>query len=368
MTRLLRILAAVAVLLVVSALLCAGVLFIVSGGDPVGYARTTVLRLQLPGREADLNYAISDDTTPVRFRINNGDTPRAIAANLVSSGLIVDPELFVDFVRVEGIDTRLEAGTYFLSQSETLREIAYALTDSRSGQFDFRILEGWRLEEIAAIIDQTAFFGFTGQDFLNAAGPGAQVDPTFSAYVGLPLGASLEGFMFPNTYTLPSEVTPASLITFLTTEFVTQVTTDLAAEAAAQGLNLRQVVTLASIVQREAVHPEEQPMIASVYRNRLAIGMKLDADPTVQYAIGWREGRWWPQITQADYVTAVSPYNTYLNTGFPPGPIASPGLTAIRAVLYPEDSQYLFFQADCGGSGFHVFAYTYEEHLTNSCR
>jgi len=367
MSRLLKLSAALAGVVIISGILCISALFALSGGDPIGYARTTILRLQLAGREADLNRAISDDDTPVRFRINVGDTPRMIADNLVASGLIADADLFVDFVRVEGIDTQLEAGTYFLSRAETLREIAYALTDSRSGQFAFRILEGWRLEEIAAIIDQTPYFAFTGQDFLNAAGPGAQVDPAFSAYVGLPLGASLEGYMFPNTYTLPSEITPEGLVSLLTSEFAAQVTPDLAAEAASQGLSLHQVVTLAAIVQREAVHPDEQPMIASVYRNRLAIGMKLDADPTVQYAIGWRDGRWWPRITQADYVTAVSPYNTYLNTGYPPGPIASPGLSAIRAVIFPQESRYLFFQAECSGSGYHVFAYTYEEHLTNSC-
>ncbi|MGQ9909281.1 MAG: endolytic transglycosylase MltG [Candidatus Flexifilum sp.] len=368
MTRGLRIAAALAALIFASTLLCSVVLFAASGGDPIGVVRTALLRLQLAGREADLDRSISDDPTPVRFRINPGDTPRIIAANLVASGLIADADLFVDFVRVEGIDTQLEAGTYFLSRAETLREIAFALTDSRSGQFPFRILEGWRLEEIAAVIDQTPYFGFSGQDFLSAVGPGAQPDPAFSAYVGLPLGASLEGYMFPDTYTLPAEVTPQSLASFLTDEFISRVTPDLAAAAQQQGLTLHQVVILASIVQREAVHPQEQPLIASVYRNRLAIGMKLDADPTVQYAIGWRDGRWWPQITQADYVNTISPYNTYLNTGFPPGPIASPGLSAIRAVIYPEPSRYLFFQAECSGSGYHVFAYTYEEHLGNSCR
>ncbi|MCS7070643.1 MAG: endolytic transglycosylase MltG [Anaerolinea sp.] len=368
MTRGLRLAVALGVFIFAFGVLCGGMLLIISEGDPIRYVRTTFLRLQLAGREADLDRAMSEDTTPVRFRINPGDTPRIIAANLVASGLIADADLFVDFVRVEGIDTRLEAGTYFLSRAETLREIAFALTDSRSGQFAFRILEGWRLEEIAAVIDQNPYFGFSGQDFLNAAGPGSQVDPAFSAYVGLPSGASLEGYMFPNTYTLPAEITPQSLVSFLTAEFTSQVTPDLAAAAAQQGLTLHQVVTLASIVQREAVHPQEQPLIASVYRNRLAIGMKLDADPTVQYAIGWRDGRWWPQITQADYVSVVSPYNTYLNTGFPPGPIASPGLSAIRAVIYPEPSRYLFFQAECTGSGYHVFAYTYEEHLGNSCR
>jgi UPF0755 protein len=141
----------------------------------------------------------------------------------------------------------------------------------------------------------------------------------------------------------------------------------LTADAAAQGLSLFEVVTLASIVQRESVRAEENPAIAGVYRNRLNIGMKLDADPTVQYGIGYKDGTWWPQITQADYVNAVHNYNTYLRNGLPPGPIANPGLSAIRAVVFPAASDYFYFRAACDGSGLHNFARTFAEHVANAC-
>jgi UPF0755 protein len=299
--------------------------------------------------------------------VTPGDTPRVIAQNLVNSNLINDAELFVNYVRLNDYDRQLEAGTYFLNRAQTLTQIAFALTDSRSSQFPFRILEGWRIEEVAAAIDDNPYFAFSGQDFLNLVGQGAQVDPTFAAQVGLPAGASLEGFLFPDTYQLPAEVSPSMLRDILTQAFMDKVGTQLPQDAAAQGLTLYQAVALASIIQREAVHPDEQPMIASVYRNRLAIGQRLEADPTIQYAIGYRDGTWWPPITAANYSDVISPYNTYLNYGLPPTPIANPGITAIQAAVYPTQSDYYYFRADCRSDGYHDFATTFEGHVANGC-
>ena len=136
-------------------------------------------------------------------------------------------------------------------------------------------------------------------------------------------------------------------------------------DAAAQGLTLYQVVTLASIVEREAVHDDERPVIASVFLNRLNLGMKLDADPTTQYAIATPDN-WWPPLN-FDPRTVDDPYNTYVYSGLPPGPIASPGLNSIRAVIYPAASGYFYFRAKCDGSQYHNFSVTYEEHLGYGC-
>jgi UPF0755 protein len=367
MSRTLRWLAAALALLVI----CAGVsvvaLLLVTHGDPVEAAQMAVFRLQLAGRERELNEPVSADSTPVRFTVAAGDTPRTVAQNLVNANLIRDPDLFVTFARANQLDTQIQAGVYFLAQAQPLTDIAYALTDSSSSQLPFRILEGWRVEEVAAAIDQTPMFGFSGADFLRVVGPGAMPDPVFAAAVGLPAGAGLEGFLFPETYTLPASVTPEMLRDILTDEFLLQAGTPLGASAAAQGLSMFEIVTLASIIQREAVRVDEMPLISSVYRNRLNVGMRLEADPTVQYGIGLREGRWWPQITRADYSSAVSSYNTYLNAGLPPGPIANPGLAAINAALSPTESPYFFFRAACDGSGYHNFAVTFEEHVANGC-
>jgi len=348
-------------------LLCAGALFVISGGQPVNFVQTEIIRCQLASRQDDLNRPAGADAAPVRFTIAPGESPRVVGQRLLDYGLVADVGLFVDYARVSGLDVELEAGTYFLNQTQTIPQIAAALTDSRSSVIPFRILEGWRLEEIAAAVDANGLFGFSGADFLAAAGPGAAVDPAFAAFVSLLPGASLEGFLFPDTYQLPPEITPAGLRDTLTATFAARVDAQLAADAAAQGLSLFEIVTLASIVQRESVHAEENPLIASVYRNRLGLGMKLDADPTVQYGIGYKDGAWWPQITQDDYTSAVHAYNTYLQVGLPPGPIANPGLSAIRAAVFPAVSDYLYFRAACDQSGFHNFARTFAEHVANGC-
>jgi peptidoglycan lytic transglycosylase G len=348
-------------------LVCGAIIFVASGGRPVDFVQKTVIRISLASRQDDLNHAVSSDATPLRFTVNPGDTPRVIAQKLVAASLITDAELFVDYVRLNDYDTNLQAGTYFLNRAQTPVQIAVALTDSRSSQFPFRILEGWRLEEVAAAIDDNPYFGFSGADFLAAVGSGAPVDASFAAQVGLPPGASLEGFLFPDTYQLPAEVTPIMLRDILTKTFLERVGTQLPIDAGTQGYSLYQMVTLASIVQREAVHADEQPLIASVYRNRLNAGMPLEADPTVQYAVGLRDGSWWPAITVEDYYNAASPYNTYLNGGFPPGPIDNPGIEAIQAAVYPTTSDYYYFRADCRSDGYHDFARTFDEHLANGC-
>lgn len=367
MSRPVKILLVLGALVLMAAIICGGGLLLVSGGDPVNFLQLAVVQLRLAGRQADLERSVSTDDTPIRFSVGAGDTPRVIAARLYADNLIIDPDLFVDYVRVSELDRELEAGVYFLTRAQTIPEIAVSLTDSRASQFPFRILEGWRLEEIVDVVDRNPYFGFSGDDFMRVVGPGAPQNPSFVEYVGLPAGASLEGFLYPDTYQLPATVTPEMLRDILLDQFVAEVGSSLRADAERAGMTLFEAVTLASIIQRESVRADENPRIASVYRNRLRDGMKLDADPTVQYGIGFENGTWWPQITQADYSQAVSPYNTYLNFGLPPGPIASPGISAIRAAIHPEDTPYYYFRARCDGSGYHTFAVTFQEHLNNGC-
>lgn len=351
----------------VLALIAAGLLFVVTGGRPVNFVQKELTRLSLNGRQGDLNRPLGASDLPVRFAVNPGDTPPLVAQNLVNASLISDPQLYVDYAFVSGLDVQMEAGVYFPNQTMTVPDIAIMLTDSSQSAILFLVLEGWRIEEIATAIDRNGLFGFTGTDFLGMVGPGAAVDPAFMAQVGLPSGASLEGFLFPDTYQLPPAITPNGLRTTLTQTFLQKTGPQVANDAAAQGLSLFQVVTLASITERESVNADENARIAGVYRNRLDINMKLDADPTVQYGIGFQGGSWWPQITQDHYTSVISAYNTYLNIGLPPGPIANPGLSAILGVTYPEESEFLYFRAACDGSGYHNFARTFDEHVANGC-
>ncbi len=354
-----------AILLTILCIVAVGASAIIEVRDNLTVLEAVYLQLWLGSRETLLNTAVGSDTTPQLFVIAPGDTAGAVGQKLYAAGFISDPELFRNYVRYHGLDSQLEAGTYFLNQAQGIPEIALTLTDSSRASVIVRILEGWRREEIAQALDMAPLLGFSGADFLAVTGPGADVPPEFSAYTSLPEGASLEGFLYPETYYVPPDATATEFRDILLRTFMQRVGADIIAAAGDAGMTLYQIVTLASIVQREAVHPDEQPLIASVYRNRLDHGMNLDADPTVQYGIGYRDGSWWPPITQEDYRTAVSSYNTYLVAGLPPSPIANPSLSAIRAAAFPDTSPYFFFRARCAQDGYHVFAVTFDEHIAN---
>lgn len=349
------------------AMVAFGFIFILSGGDPIGYARTEYLRMTLAGRQEDLARSVSENSSEIIFEVSFGNTPSMIAEKLFLNGLILDEELFVTYARVEGLDTQFEAGTYFLNQTMIIPKIALILTDSSNSSITFRIVEGSRIEEIADAIDEHPRFSFSGAEFLALVSDSNLINPNLAAELGIPVGVSLEGFMFPDTYILAPNITATGLVEQLLERFLEVTGTQLRLDANEQGLTMRHIVILASIVEREAVWEDEHPLIASVYRNRLDIGMNLEADPTVQYGIEGVRGSWWPQITLADYRDINSPYNTYLYGGLPPGPIANPSLAAIRAAVYPAESSFIFFRARCDGSNYHIFALTYDEHLANGC-
>lgn len=367
MGRIIKALVILGVMVLLALIVGFGLLFFATGGDPVNWARVEILRMQLASRQDDLALAAGSDASPVRFQISTGDTPLIVARNLNNAGLILDAELFVNYLRVEGLDRELEAGTYFPNATLTIPQIARMLVDSRNSYIPFRILAGMRLEEVLALIDQNPLFSFSGAEFAAYVGSGAPLDEEMAARLGVPLGASLEGFLFPGDYELPLSISAEELRDLLIVRFLEATGPEWAEAARQQNLSIRDAVILASIIEREAVRKDEAPMIASVYRNRLAIGMKLDADPTVQYGLNGSRGSWWPQITLADYQNVNSPYNTYLRNGLPPGPIASPGMESLQAAVYPTTSEYFYFRARCDGSGYHNFSRTFEEHVANAC-
>ncbi len=328
-----------------------------------------VLRITLQTRSQALQTPAGTDPKPLRFIISKGDNATTIGAKLLSQGLITDADLFRNYVRYYGIDAQLQAGTYFLRKTYTIPEIAQSLTNVGNSTVTVQAIEGWRSEEIARAIDGNSMLAFTGADFLKLVGPGATVTPELATAVSLASGRSLEGFLFPDTYTLPADAPADELVLRMLQNFDAKVTPQMRADAQAKGLTIYQVVTLASIIEREAAVPDERPVIASVYLNRLKVPMTLDADPTVQYALGNTRdtSTWWPTITVSDYRGVNSPYNTYLNNGLPPGPIANPGLASIRAVIYPAQTSYLYFRATCEHDGRHKFAVTLAEQQANAC-
>ncbi len=347
------------------------------------------LRVSLARHNDELNTAAGSDATYREFIIAAGDTADAVANNLYRQALITNPNLFVDYVQYHRLDSQLNAGTYYLQQTQTIPEIAEAIAEGKTALIPLQTIEGWRLEEIAETIDNTPALPFTGADFIrlvrpDGSGAPIEIPADFKLWAGIPdvlydgSQPSLEGFLFPARYDLNPGSTAIQLRDQMLLTFRTNVeplySQYLAQTPADQQMTLFEIVTMAAIVERESVQPEESPIIASLYLNRLRLPMKLDADPTVQYAIGYRDGRWWPRLTgQNDYyalgvVQEKPAYNTYLKQDadphlLPPGPIASPGLAAIRAVMQPATTQY-YYMFSCDGST-HLFAMTLDEHNNN---
>jgi UPF0755 protein len=341
-------------------------------------AEHAFLRGYLTLHAADLERAAGPNEAPIAFIIAPGESASAVAERLQAEGLIADATLFRHYLRYYALDAGLEAGEFSLRQTMTLPEIAETLSDARADEIEIRVTEGWRLEQTAAYlaehpdlgIDPAAFLSLTR---LNPAVPdSARLMTEFDFLAPLPAGAPLEGYLFPDTYRLPADATAADLVETMLHTFDRRVTLEIRQAAAARGLSLHGTITLASIVEREAQLPAERPIIAGVFLNRLAQGMRLDADPTIQYALGFQSetGQWWKRPLLFADLELDSPYNTYRVVGLPPGPIASPGLAAIEAVVYPADTDYLYFVVDCLSDtpGAHVFAVTFEEHQANVAR
>ena len=331
------------------------------------------LQATLASQAEALAQPIGGGAAPLEFVVESGQTASGIAADLVQAGLLEDSRLFLTYLRYHGLDSQLEAGTYRINPQWSIPDLALGLTQSFGQEVALRFLEGWRLEEMVAYLTTVNAAQIDGAEFLEIVQGRASFDlsryPVVSQAV--PAGASLEGFLFPDTYRVPLDANAAFLVDLMMRNFEQRVTPGLRAAIEAHGLSLREGVTLASIVEREAPLSAERPRVAAVFYNRLARDMPLQADPTVQYAVGFDEASssWWKsQLTQAD-LQLPSPYNTYVSGGLPPGPIASPGLASLEAVAYPLQSNELFFVADCEGqgdqAGRHIFSETYAEHLSH---
>lgn len=322
------------------------------------------LSAKLLAWQEELTRPLDPQGAPREFRIEAGEATMAVIERLHAQGLIASVDGFRAFVLYAGMDTSLQSGEHSLSPAMTPIEIAQKLQRASPTHVTFVILPGWRMEEIAASLP-TSGLAITPQEFLAAAAQGDRL----AGYTPTPPGASNEGFLAPGEYDLRRDATADQVIAAFITRTFQNLNDELLHALQAQDLSLYQAITLASIVERESIQKDEMPLIASVYLNRLATGMKLDADPTVQYALGYnkKQKTWWTNPLSAEDLGFDSPYNTYLYPGLPPGPIANPSLQALQAVAFPVQSDYFYFRSGCDGQGRHSFARTFEEHLQNAC-
>lgn len=302
--------------------------------------------------------------TEVSVTVQQGESVAEIARDLQDKGLVANDAVFVGFVKLKGAGTAFQPGRHTIAAGASMDQIVAEL-DRAAPPKEIRITlpEGRRMEEDAAAASGAGIG--TAEAFSQLA---SHPDPTWSYdfLADLPKGASLEGFLFPDTYQLPiATPTPNELITRMLDDFQKRVTPDMRQQMAAHKHSLYDTVIIASIVEREAKVSQERPLIAGVYWNRLAKGMGLFADPTVQYAVG-KPGNWWPQLSTND-LKVNSPFNTYVKQGLPPSPICNPGLASIQAAANPQ-GDFLYFVAKNDGSGQHAFARTLEEHNANRAK
>jgi UPF0755 protein len=364
-----------------SLLIPAILLLVMLGVSACGQASELMLDAYLEDHQAELTSTGADGQRPVRFVVEPGTPAKVIGKDLLAAGLISDDLLFEAYVRVNGLATKLEAGTFILSPSMSMVQIVEELQNALARGTVVAIPEGWRLEQTSDFLAIADIFS----DTVGAVSPQAEyykqiglfgdlsaIDTTpYEFLFSRPPGTSLEGYMFPDTYEIDADDPTAAALAQRQFDRFKEKVLPLYEQAVAEGatqLTLHEVLTLASIIEREAVVPEERPTIAGVYANRIADGMRLEADPTVQYAMGYQPdtGQWWKTpVTLEEYSSVESPYNTYLSAGLPPGPIANPGLSSIEAALRPEKHDYYFFVAVPDGTGRHVFAATFDEHIAN---
>lgn len=282
-----------------------------------------------------------------RVTVPIGASMRQAADSLEASGVIGSARAFSLYAKVKGRDRRIKAGTYILDRGSSWGTIIDALEAGRGIVLTVTIPEGWDLRTIVPAISNVMKISAPALD-------SAARDSALIRRLGIPT-PTLEGYLFPETYLLPEGSAPLPIVRRLVAEFERRWKPEWNAQLERLGMTRHEVITLASIVEKEARVAAERPVISAVYHNRLKRGMLLQADPTVIYALG-------RHVTRVLYrdLEVKSPYNTYRNVGLPPGPIASPGAASIEAALFPADVPHLYFVAH--PDGHHEFRATLREH------
>lgn len=293
------------------------------------------------------------NTDTERVRLPPGASFAAVTESLSAHGVVSNRTVFKLMARVRGVDRTVKAGIYEFAPGQSAWEVLGILADGKAAAQRLTVPEGLTIQDFAALASQR--LAIPEDSLLAAARDGAAA----SAILGYPV-SSFEGFLRPETYTLPLAVGASELVRVMAEGFTGDWKPEWNARLDSLRMTQLQLVTFASIVEGEARVDDERETIAGVYHNRLRIGMALQADPTVQYAIALKTGKRKPRLFVKDY-QFPSPYNTYLNRGLPPGPVNSPSRRSIEASLYPARVPYLYFVA--GPDGRHVFSRTYDEHL-----
>lgn len=299
-----------------------------------------------------------NDTSLYEFSISKGSSLSTVASSLYDMNLIKNGSAFISRVEELGLESEIQSGKFKLSRSMDVDQVINELTKKpdvdMASNVKLVIPEGFERKLIAERIEELGLG--SSQKFMELTEDKGIYEEEFPFLKTLPQGQSLEGFLFPATYEVSASEGEESLIKRMLTAFEVRMEQNFN-QGSYNGLDLNQMITLASIIEREIKIDDERPLASSVFYNRINQGMRLQSCATVQYIIGERKAVLTNEETQID-----SPYNTYINEGLPPAPIASPGMKSIMAAINPADTEYLFF-VKTGEDGSHSFSKTYEEHL-----
>lgn len=288
----------------------------------------------------------------VLITIKQGTPAKVIAEELEKQKLIKNAFVFRFVAKLQGLENSLQAGEYSLSPAMPIRQMLSMMSQGQTAYQEITIPEGYTVDQIADLLAEKKLASPTKfKAVAKNYTPFSYMTPTPNTKY------SVEGFLFPDTYRLARGTSEEALITMMVKQFDAKLNPEFRQRATALGISIRDVIIMASLVEKEAKLNEEQPIIAGVFANRIKQNMPLQSCATIQYILGNPKAELTIQDTQI-----VSPYNTYQNMGLPPGPIANPGTAAIKAVLFAEKTDYLYFVADQQGK--HHFSTTYGEHLT----
>lgn len=297
-----------------------------------------------------LHHPVMHDTAYVT--VESGMSFRGTVRALRKAQVIEYPFFFMLYGELQHASNQLKAGEYEFPPGLTAREVLAKMLRGEVRTFEVRIPEGWNLQQIANYVSARPFIT-DKEKFVNEFWVACK-DPARIAKLGVQT-PTLEGFLFPSTYNLQRPKTGGELVDRLVAEFVKQYDQGLRAAATAHNMSMQEVVTLASIIEKETAQQTERPLISAVFHNRLKINMPLATDPTVIYGLAKFDGN----LHKSD-LENPHPYNTYIHAGLPPGPIANPGRAALDAAINPATTEYMFFVSK--NDGTHQFSKTYAEH------
>ncbi len=295
-----------------------------------------------------INTPIAKNENIVKIEIKSGESVREIATDLEENGLIKNKNIFLFYLKYEGVSSELKAGEYSFSYNQSPKEIIDTLMKGNDLNRKITIPEGWTNLKIAEYLDEQNVVDKEG--FLSSV----QEDYNYDFLRDLPEGIDLEGFLFPDTYEIDNNISADEIVKMMLDNFDRKLTDQIRTQINNSKYNIFEIVTLASIVEREVANDEDRALVAGVFLNRLSIDMPLESCATIQYILNKSE----KQFTYEETRTP-SPYNTYLNRGLPLGPIGNPGIDSIKAVLNPTESDYLYFLS---ANGKTYYSRTLDEH------